>query len=151
MNFGIARNDGQCSLAALHCFGGAAKAIEYIGHRHERICKARPHADRFLVVAQRKLEFAGSTIQVAQIEVSCRIVRFTGYGKLVCAASLIELGRFMGVISKSRIRCLWRIVWLIMPTKLAGLLKYAPVETPPVTHDGRAGRRWRGALVALAS
>src|ERR1700678_360049 len=62
MNFGIARIDGQCSLVALHCFGGAAQAIEYIGHRHERICKVRSDADRFLEVVQRKLEFAGSTI-----------------------------------------------------------------------------------------
>ncbi len=92
MDFGIARIDGQCSLVALHCFAGAAKAVEYIGHRHECICKVRPDADRLLEVAQRKLEFAGSTIQVAQIEVSCRIVRITGYGKLVCAASLIEPG-----------------------------------------------------------
>ena len=92
MGFGVAWIDGQRVPVALHCFGRAAQAGKRICHPDEGICKLRPDADGYLVVAQCMREFAGAIIQVAQIEVGRYIPGIARYRQLVRAASLINLG-----------------------------------------------------------
>src|SRR5580704_13847718 len=92
MDFGVARIHGQRALVTLYCFGGASEAVERICHGDERICKVGLDGNGQLVVTQRTLEFSCAIMQVAQIKVRCCILWVAGYGEMVRAASLIQLG-----------------------------------------------------------